>query len=192
MDITSRVKNILRTPKTEWPLIAGEPASVGSLYNGYIVPLAAIGPIAMLVAFTARGAFGGGIFFAVMQYVFSLISMYVTALIFSKLAPSFGGRDDLVQGLKLTAHATTAVWIAAASRILVFIPVIWVLASLLMLVAAIYTIYLFYLGAPFVLAIPEDRAAVFTLVAIVVVIVVYLVLTYLLGLIIGGGMMMAM
>jgi len=192
MDVVARVKNILRTPRTEWPLIAGEPATVGDLYNRYIVPLAAIGPVAMLVAFTARGVFGGGIFFAVVQYVFSLISVYVTALIFSKLAPSFGGRDDLIQALKLTAYATTAVWIAAVARILVFIPGIWVLASVAMLAGAIYTIYLFYLGAPPVLAVPQDKAAIFTLVAIVVVIVVYLVLSFILRLIIGGGMMMAM
>ena len=61
-----------------------------------------------------------------------------------------------------------------------------------MLAAAIYTIYLFYLGASPVLAIPQDKAGVFTLVAIIVVIVVYFVLTFILRLIIGGGMMMAM
>ncbi len=190
MDIVSRVKAILLTPKTEWPAIAGEAATVGSLYNGYIMPLAAIGPVALLVSFTIAGIFGSGILFAVVQYVLNLVAIYVLALIVSKLAPSFGGRDDLVQALKLAAYASTAVWVAAAVRIIAFIPGIWLVASLVMLAAAIYTIYLFYAGASPVLGVPDNKAGVFTLVAIVVTIVVYIVLVFLTRLIIGGGMMM--
>ncbi len=190
MDIVSRVKGILLTPRTEWPVIAGETATVGSLYNGYIMPLAAIGPVALLVSFTIAGIFGSGILVAVVQYVLNLVAIYVLALIVSKLAPSFGGRDDLIQALKLAAYASTAVWVAAAIRIIVFIPGIWLIASLVMLAAAIYTIYLFYAGASPVLGIPDNKAAVFTLVAIVVTIVVYIVLVFLTRLIIGGGMMM--
>ena len=44
MTIVDRVKNILIAPKTEWPVIAGETATVQSLYTGYILILAAIGP----------------------------------------------------------------------------------------------------------------------------------------------------
>jgi hypothetical protein len=190
MDIVSRVKGILLTPKTEWSVIAGETATVGTLYNGYIMPLAAIGPVALLVSFTIAGIFGSGILVAVVQYVLNLVAIYVLALIVSKLAPPFGGRDDLIQALKLAAYASTAVWVAAAIRIIVFIPGIWLIASLVMLAAAIYTIYLFYAGASPVLGIPDNKAAVFTLVAIVVTIVVYIVLVFLTRLIIGGGMMM--
>ena len=192
MDIVSRVKNILRTPRTEWPLIAGEPATIGSLYNGYIIPLAAIGPVATLAAFTLGGAFGGGILFVIIGYALSLVAVYVTALVFSKLAPSFGGRDDLVQGLKLAAYSSTAVWVAAVLHILVLIPGVAYVTSLVLLAAAIYTIYLFYLGASPVLGIPEDKAAIFTLVAIIVVVVVYLVLSAVVGFLIGGGMHLMM
>ena len=40
--LIARVKNILLTPKTEWPVIAGETESVQSLYLNYILVLAAI------------------------------------------------------------------------------------------------------------------------------------------------------
>ena len=40
--LLARVKNILLTPKTEWPVIAAEPASTASIYTGYILILAAV------------------------------------------------------------------------------------------------------------------------------------------------------
>ena len=40
--LIARVKAILTTPKTEWPIIAAEPATVADLYKNYIIWLAAI------------------------------------------------------------------------------------------------------------------------------------------------------
>jgi hypothetical protein len=42
MKIVDRIKNILLTPKTEWPVIAGESASTQELMTGYVAPLAGI------------------------------------------------------------------------------------------------------------------------------------------------------
>src|SRR5664280_597388 len=42
MAIVDRVKNICLTPNTEWPVIAEEATSAGSLITGYVAPLAAI------------------------------------------------------------------------------------------------------------------------------------------------------
>ena len=41
--VIDRVKNILLTPKTEWPVIAAENTTVADLYKNYIVILAATG-----------------------------------------------------------------------------------------------------------------------------------------------------
>ena len=41
--IVDRVKGILLTPKAEWAKIIDEPTSVGGLFKGYAVILAAIG-----------------------------------------------------------------------------------------------------------------------------------------------------
>ena len=49
MNVVDRVKNILINPKQEWPKIAAEPATVQSLYVGYIMILAAIGPLAIII-----------------------------------------------------------------------------------------------------------------------------------------------
>jgi len=41
-DIVTRVKAILTTPKTEWPVIAAETTTIADLYKSYVVILAAI------------------------------------------------------------------------------------------------------------------------------------------------------
>ena len=41
MSIVERIKNICLTPNTEWPVIANEPSSTGSLIAGYVAPLIA-------------------------------------------------------------------------------------------------------------------------------------------------------
>jgi hypothetical protein len=46
MAIVDRVKNTCFTPNTEWPVIAEEATSAGSLITGYVAPLAAIGAVA--------------------------------------------------------------------------------------------------------------------------------------------------
>ena len=55
MALVDRVKNILLTPKTEWEVIDAEPTTVADLYKGYIIPLAAIGPVAQAIGSSVFG-----------------------------------------------------------------------------------------------------------------------------------------
>ena len=48
--LVSRVKNILLTPKSEWARMDGERATTASIYVPYVLLLAAIGPVAALIA----------------------------------------------------------------------------------------------------------------------------------------------
>jgi hypothetical protein len=53
--LIERVKNILLTPKAEWPRIDAEPATVADFYKSHVIPLAAIGPVATLIGGQAFG-----------------------------------------------------------------------------------------------------------------------------------------
>ena len=53
--LIARVKAILFTPKTEWPVIAGEPATTADLYRNYIMILAAIPAIFGFLKFSLLG-----------------------------------------------------------------------------------------------------------------------------------------
>ena len=85
MNLVDRIKGILVEPRSEWVKIAAEPATAQSLYTGWIMILAAMGPIALLLAMHS-------IQFAVAQYVLSLITTFVLAVIVDALAPTSAGR----------------------------------------------------------------------------------------------------
>src|ERR1700727_2190447 len=47
--LIDRIKNIILTPKTEWPVIAPEPTTISQLYEGYVIPLAAFSALMSFV-----------------------------------------------------------------------------------------------------------------------------------------------
>ena len=160
MSMIDRVKNILVSPKTEWPKIAGEATTTQALYTGYVMILAAIGPVAMLLRSTLTGTLE-----MILSYLISLIMLYVVALIVDVLAPTFGGEKDILQSLKLVAYSCTAVWLAGIFQIF------GMLAGVISLIALIYSLYTFYLGVTVMKKVPVEKAVPYTLVVIVCVIV---------------------
>ena len=180
MSLMARAKNILLQPKTEWPVIAGEQATTGSLYTGYIIPLAAIGPIASIIGWSVFGfsvPFVGSIRYpigisvrnGVVIYALSLVGVFVLALIIDALAPTFGGQKNQIQALKTSAYSYTAAWVAGIFNL---IPSL----ALLGLLAALYSCYLLFLGLPVLMKAPEDKAVGYTAVVIIVAIVLYFVI----------------
>src|SRR4051812_13476274 len=139
--LVERAKNIITRPKTEWPVIAAEPATVGSLYRNYIMILAAIPVVATalglllfginLIIVTVRPSIGYVLSQAIVSYVMTLIGVFVIALIIEALAPTFGGQKDRVQALKVAAYSYTAAWVAGVVTI---VPML----GLLVLLAMIY------------------------------------------------------
>jgi len=182
MSLVQRVQNIIMSPKTEWPVIATESADVGSLYTSYIVPLAAIPQIAALISMVLflHLGFVYAILFAVVSYVLGLVGVFVISFIAAKLAPSFGGRDDQIQGLKLAAYAYTPGWVAGICAI---IPVV---GGLVALVGALYGLYVLYLGAEPVMGVSSDKSLVYTIVLIVVAIIVTAILVSIPAILLGG------
>jgi hypothetical protein len=184
VNLLNRVKNILMAPREEWPIIAGEAATPQSLYLGYIMILAAIGPAVLLLTYGGLGSFG--IRVAIAAYVNSLIGVAVLALIVDVLSTNFGGTRDFTAALKLIAFSFTATWVA---QVALFLP--W-LGWLVVLAGAIYGFYLFFLGAPVLKKCTPDKAGVFTIVVLLCAIVLmYLVRLIILNLGFGAGMGMS-
>jgi len=183
---TERVKAILTNPRAEWPVIAAEPASVGSLYTGYITFLAALPAIAgfikgsligySMLGVTTRRPIAAGIGTMLLTYLLTLVVVYIMALIISALAPSFGGRRDSVQALKSIAYAWTAAWVAG---IAIIVP--W-LGAIIAVAGVIYAIYLLYLGLPQTMRCPPEKAGVYTAVSVIIA----MVLSWIVGLLVAG------
>jgi uncharacterized membrane protein len=163
--LVERVRAIIVRPAPTWDVIETEPATVRSLYVGYILPLSAIGPVCHAVgilAFGTRGALGLGyrppvatvVGAAALNWLFSLVGAYLVALAIDAMAPLFGARRDFVRSLKLVAYATTAAWIAGAFSL--FPPL-----SILFVLGAAYSLYLLHLGLPRLMKVEGDKALIF-------------------------------
>jgi hypothetical protein len=113
-----------------------------------------------------RTGFGVALGLAITRYVLALVAAYVVAVIASKLAPAFGGRESIVQGLKLIAYSATASWIGGVFGL---IPVL----SFVAIVFSLYSLYLLFIGAAAVMSVPESRAVGYAAAVIVVTIAVY-------------------
>lgn len=187
--IVARARAVLATPKTEWPVIAAEPASVQGLYTDYILVVAALPAIAgfikhsligfSLLGVTARASVGAGLAGMVLQYLLSLALVYVMSLIVNALAPNFGAQKDPVQALKAVAYAWTASWVAGAAVILPWIG--WLIA----LAGGVYAIYLLYLGLPATMKNPADKSGGYTAVAVIIGIVLGWIASAIVGGVVG-------
>jgi Yip1 domain len=204
MSIVDRAKNMILKPADEWNVVAGEPATVGGLFTGYAMILAAI-PVIAAIIFTGAlgmsaagfGGMGGGAMamgfsavtaMAVIGYVLSLVTLYLMSMIVNAVSPSFNGKSDMVQSTKLMTYASTPTWVAG---LVSWIPI---LGGLISLAAIAYVVYLIYLGLRPVLGVPQEKVAGFTVVIVLIYIVLSLVVS---GIILGlffttffGGAMM--
>jgi len=190
MNLVDRTKSILLSPQQEWQVIDDEETSVGGLCIGYVVPLAAIGPIASLIGMeifgisvpsvgTFRVPIGAALRQGIAQYVMALVGVFVLALIIDKLAPYFRVEENRYQALKVAAYSSTPVWVMG---IVGLIPAL----SILRLLGLFYSLYLLYLGLPTLMRVPQHKVMGYT----VVVIMCAVVLFFLIGVIaaqLGGG-----
>ena len=174
MSLVERAKNIILQPKQEWPVIDAEPTTTGELYTGYIIPLSAIPPIAMVIGFSLIGigpfrfSLGSTIGSAIAQYVLGLVGVYVLALIVDALAPNFGGQKSQIQALKVAAYSSTAAWLAGIFAIFPPLSILGILG--------LYSLYLLYLGLPVLMKSPPDRALGYTAVVILAAIVIFIII----------------
>jgi hypothetical protein len=169
----ARIKAILLSPKTEWPVIEAERTDVASIYRDYLVWLAAIPAIASFVGFSlvGIGGIGGmgvtfrvpvlaGLVNALVSFVLGLVLVYVMALIANALAPKFQGRPDFLAAFKLVAYAGTASMVAGLAYLLPSL-------SMLALLGSLYSVYLIRQGLPVLMKCPPGRATMYTVVLMV-------------------------
>jgi hypothetical protein len=192
MDIVQRAKNICLTPKTEWPVIAAEPADAAGLLGGYAAPLAAIGAIAGFIGGAIVGTtlpfvghyrvpFFTALIAAIFTFGMMLVGVFVLSLIIDALAPTFGGQKNSGQALKVAVYSYTPAWIAGVLQI---VPLLGILG----IFAAFYGVYLLFLGLPRLMKAPEDKALPYTAVVLVCAIVLSVIITMVAGMVVGTGM----
>jgi Yip1-like protein len=187
MSIVDRIKNICLTPSTEWPVIANESTSIGTLITGYAAPLAAIGAIAGFIGTAMIGSLLVGrmgvvaaLGLAIWTFIGAIISVSIVGFVINMLAPTFGGQQDSARAMRVAVYSFTPAWIAALFNILPFLGILGI-------IGAFYGMYLLYLGLPVVMKSPKEKAAGYTVVTIIAAIVVYVVVGAVSGVMVAGS-----
>lgn len=184
MALVDRVQAILLRPRQEWPVIDKEEATVSRLYQSYVGPLAAIGPIANVIGIAVfgvsvplvgavRASLGSTVVSGVISWILALVGVYVLALIIDYLAPNFGGTRSQIQAFKVAAYSSTAQWVVG---IFLLVPALSILSIL-----GLYSLYLLYLGLPVLMRVPQERAVTYVVAIIVVGIVIAIVIGAVVG-----------
>ncbi|MCB5424649.1 YIP1 family protein [Altererythrobacter sp. CC-YST694] len=178
--LIARAKAMIMQPKAEWSKVAAVPGNVQGILIKYALPLIAIGPIcsfiggqlfgynAMIMMF--RPSLSFSLTIAITGFVQSIIALFVVSFAANFLSPKFGGKDDFGSAFKLVAYSMTAAWLAGVFGIL---PMLGGIAAI---AGGIYSIYVLFLGATPVMAVPQEKAAGYIAVTVLVAIVASIIL----------------
>ncbi len=188
VSLVDRAKAIILKPKDEWPKIAIERTTQGDILRSYVLPLAAIAPVASLIGgqIFGYGALGisfrpglvGAVTTAILTFVLTIAGVFIVAAIADWLAPKFDGKPNKLNAFKLVAYGATASWIAG---IFGLIPALAVFSLL-----GLYSIYLFYTGVTPLMAVPEDKRIGYTVVTFLAAAVVYWIIMLVVGAIVAA------
>lgn len=175
--LIDRAKNVLLKPNAEWPRIEAEPTTIGDLLVGYVLPLAAIGPVASFIGsqvfgygalgFSYRPSLMSSLSTAVTTYILTVIGILVLALVAEFLAPKFNGETSRRGAFKLVAYSYTAAMLAGVFGLIPSLSFLGILGF--------YSFYLFYTGVGPLMKVPQDKVLAYTAVTVLCAVVIYIV-----------------
>ncbi len=186
--LVDRVRAILLRPKEEWLVIDKEQTDVATLYRTYVIPLAALGPLANAIGGALFGTSLPGlgavrvpitnaIVGALVAFALALVGVYVVAQVIDNLAPRYSGTRNLTQAFKVAAYSSTAQWVAG---VFALIPALSPLS-----IVGLYSLYLLYLGLPALMKVPQEKATAYTVAVVVVALLVFIVIGAVTGIVLG-------
>jgi len=190
--IAQRAKEVLLKPRDTFEVIKTETVTSRDLILNYLAPLAVIPAVASIIGMSAVGirisimgtfriplinSFSS----AVLQYILTLIGIYILGIIINALAPSFSGKKNEIQALKIAVFSATPGLVVG---ILYILPVL----GILVVIAGLYGFYLLYLAIPIMMECPPEKALGYTIVVIIIDIVISLIIGALVSFVPGVAM----
>jgi len=180
--MVGRARAVLFEPRATFKEVESEFTKPGTIWGRYILPLAAIGPLAgavgrfvfgrRIAGTTVPGAFTvtDAITWFAIALALTLVAVFALSKVISLLAPGFGGQKNDVQALKVAAYSSTPSWVAGAFNIHGRFLILNVFVSL-------YALYLLYAGLPILMKVPQDRAMGYIAVVIIAAVVIFLLVS---------------
>jgi hypothetical protein len=169
MNAFARATAILVDPAAAWGGIEKDTGDPAYLLSRYVAVLALIPALSSFVGATLIGVVTpsgvlradpiDGLFGAIFSYATSCAIVLLLGLIIDLLAPLFGGQRDFESAFKLAVYSFTPLWLVG---IFLLLP-----GLRFLLLTGAYGIYLFWLGAPRLIKVPEQQVANFTVVGVI-------------------------
>jgi Yip1-like protein len=174
----SNAKEVILHENAEWTRVMLEENNKQSLirYGMVLILIAYALTFLLSLLFTMNVGYIGAfsttylITMVVVEFALGIASLYFIPAILAAIAPSFGGKNDSLNALKLFVFAATPSWIGTAvSRI----PV---LGMLIAIAGAVFAIYLFWQHVAEAMSIPADKKVGYVIVSVVVLAVIFFVI----------------
>lgn len=167
--LITRATNIILRAESEWTVIAREHSAWREVCWRYLVPLALIAPL----AHSGRVLLGGDgsfrqfpVFEASWHYALlsafggflvSPLSVTVMALVIWLVAPLYQAKRDFGAAFRVVTYAGTPVWL---SGVILLAPLNrFPLLVIVILIAIMHSLFLFYLGLHYMAKVPRRDAA---------------------------------
>ena len=183
-----RIKNILRTPATEWLVIERETVQPLALITYYLAPLAVATALASIVGSVVveRVPFPVAsvirtVVTACLGFVATTVLAFAMALVVNELAPHFGGRHHFDQAFKVIVYSSTPIVVAGLARAIPFV------AGLVTFIGTVYALYVFSLGLKQLMRIRPEQTLGFVVILCVSGVIMNFVLRAVMGHFIGAG-----
>lgn len=195
MTILERVRELVFNPRIAWQSIKEEQITAKQLFFNYAAPLALIPPLASLIGLTlfgirmpsgvvVRAPFNETLLGGAVAYLFSLLVVWLGALIIKGLAPYFESKADFDGAMKVVVYSLTPAWLVG---IFSLVPGLGVLSLL-----GLYGIYLLALGFGEILGTPGNKKIWFILIILLLSLIANFIISALLLGTIYGPMYMRM
>jgi hypothetical protein len=173
--LLSRVKNIIFSPKSEWQVIKAEQTTLSQIIFNYAAVLIGVSTVAFMIGIaifgmsmmgkTMRYSLGGILALGIVKFVLTIVGVIIAGMVINSLAPKFESKKNSIQALKVVVYSSTPGWVAG---ILSVIPALRVLV----LLASLYGIYVWYLGLSPLMETPENKSTAYTIISIIAMIAV--------------------
>lgn len=175
-------KQFILSPKEAWESVKDDTSTAQQHVTSYVFPLALIPAIATFIGVGFIGYFHSiewGISSAVMSLINTLLGVFISGFVIHKLAPSFQTEVSLDKAVKLVGFSYTAALVGGIFNI--YTPL-----AILVLIAALYSLYVLYLGFKPMTNVSEEKSMGYFVVSLVVIILVYVVIGLIMAALFGA------
>ena len=181
------IQELLRHPAQLFQRLKDEETTQKEITKTLLVYFAAIPAVAGFIGKVVIGQnvafvryyhvpFFSGLLWAALLFGLSILGIYAVAFVVNFLTPKFGGIQSDLDAFKLTVYSFIPLLVLGLSSLIPALVGLHILG--------LYGIYLFYLGLPIMLHVPEEKALPLTIIISLIGIFVTLLVSRIAGLVI--------